>query len=84
MAYDKARLSSWHDNPYSRKASYTHGTDTKANMKAANYFNEAWASLPKGTRIECVAAMDTTPVFFDLVVTASAENAVTVAEQNYA
>ena len=84
MALEAKRLASWADTTYTRRARYSHGTDTKANMKASNYFNAAWAALPKGAVIECVAALETTPVLFHLVVTASAENAVTVAEANYA
>lgn len=84
MAYDPKRLTSESAGPFLRKAHYSHGTDSKANMKASNYFNSAWASLPKGAVIQCVAALDSTPVLFSLVVTASAENAITVAEANYA
>jgi len=84
MSYDAKRLTTEDAGPYLRKGYYSHGTDTKANMKAGNYFNSAWAALPKGAVLHCVAALDTTPVMFTLVVTASAENAVTVAEANYA
>lgn len=79
-----ARLASMADTPYSRRAKYTHDTDAKSDMKASNYFNAAYVALPKGTVIECVAAMAGTPVHFQLVVTASSSSAVTVAEQNYA
>lgn len=82
MALDKSRMSSWNDTAYTRRARYSHPTDSQANMVASNYFNAAWDALPKGTIVDCTAALNSTPVHFSVVVTASSESGgVTVALQ---
>lgn len=80
MTFDPNRLTSRPVTPQLREAFYTHDTDTQANMMAANYFNAAWAALPKGAVMTMVATLTGTPDRVDVVVTASSEaGGVTVA-----
>lgn len=53
--------------------------DAKAAVKADDYFLADWEHYPKGTIIQCAAAVDTTPVGFNLIVTASTATTVTTA-----
>lgn len=81
MALIAKNLTSRQLAPGIRKAEYFHATDAQAAIRAANYFNDAYQALPKGTIIDVLAATDTTPVLCRYVVTASASNGVTLALQ---
>lgn len=70
MAFVQKYLSSEPDTTYSRKARYSHPTDTLANMLAANYFTgDAWVALPKGCVVTLVAETASTPKGLMAVVT---------------
>lgn len=83
MAYDKTKLATWPTSTLGRCGEYR-TTDAKATIMAANYFNSSWEALPKGTILDIVAATDTTPVYFSVIVTASSSSAVTVVLQTVA
>lgn len=79
MAFVAGNLATQNVGAHRTRAHYFHPTDAQAAIVAANYFNDAYLALPKGTVIETVAAMDSTPVAKDYVVTASSVAGVTIA-----
>ena len=83
MSFDKTKLATWPDTTSTRRGRYS-TNDAKATVLAANYFNDAYPALPKGTVIDVTCAMDTTPVLITVVVTASSSAGVTVALQTVA